>query len=94
MRITKGGNSPTGRPTWLDEEFTIVLTGEELVRLWKLSYTGEGGDCFPHGSHDHPVDPETGYERFAYVVERVLGLSDESRVLQDLVDQMHRGRIK
>lgn len=91
MRITRSGTTPTGRPQWLDEEFTIALTGEELVRLWLLSYTGEGGDTFPHGTQSQPRDPKTGHERFSLVIERALG--SRSIGLCDLIDQMHRGKI-
>lgn len=68
------------RPTVFDRQFVLELTGEELVRLWHLSYTCEGGD-----SHSRAEDC-----RFWHHACGALGLKSDT--LSALFDKFRDGR--
>lgn len=64
MNIQKN-NIKAGKLDFLHEGFTINLTGEELVRLWALSFHNEGGQ-------NHSC-----FSRFHISIDEILELSEE-----------------
>lgn len=57
MKIKRLTNS-NDRPKWLDDTFQLEMTGEELLRLFELSWEYEGGPA-------HDIGPG----RFARMIE-------------------------
>jgi hypothetical protein len=67
MELNRISSKVSTRPGYLDETFQLTLSGEELLRLWFLSWDRESGS-------QHP-GPNRG--RFHEVIEESLGLPQE-----------------
>ncbi len=68
------------RPAFLDNLYKLTLSGEELIRLWSLSFFHEGG-----GQHERE-------QRFARFVVEVLEMDDDA--LEAFWERFSGGKYK
>jgi hypothetical protein len=78
-KLNKKGST---RPAFLDEDFSITMSGEELLRLWLLSYRSEGGD-------HHSTDPDV---RFNKIIEEFLDF--DSSQMESYANRLDHGEYR